>query len=146
MNTEIKEATDGDLKAICEIESSSFPDPWTEGIFKGFLNGKDAFFTLCVENVLAGYAVLGLSDEYTAELYNIAVHPSFKRQGLATLMFEEAKRISKEKKREKILLEVRASNAPAIAFYEKNGFKYDGIRKNYYSFPREDGILMSLSL
>ncbi len=146
MNIEIKTANEYDLKAICEIENASFSDPWTEGVFKTFLNGDTVFLTLYVENVLVGYAVLGLSDSESAELYNIAVHPTYRRRGLAALLFEEAKRIAKKKEREKILLEVRASNAPAIALYEKFGFTADGVRKNYYSFPREDGILMSLSL
>ena len=48
-----------------------------------------------------------------------------------------------EKKLAFVTLEVRASNAPAIALYEKNGFQSVGVRKNYYSAPTEDGVLMT---
>ena len=44
-----------------------------------------------------------------------------------------------------LMLEVRASNAPAIALYEKHGFAAVGRRKNYYDAPREDAVLMTLT-
>ena len=74
---------------------------------------------------------------------NVAVFPSCRRQGVAEALLHELLHRADEKKLAFVTLEVRASNAPAIALYEKNGFQPVGVRKNYYSAPTEDGVLMT---
>jgi ribosomal-protein-alanine N-acetyltransferase len=73
---------------------------------------------------------------------NVAVHPDFRRRGIAEALVnrlvEELKAIDSHS----LTLEVRASNVPAISLYEKLGFSEVGRRKNYYRNPREDALIM----
>jgi ribosomal-protein-alanine N-acetyltransferase len=74
----------------------------------------------------------------TAEISNVAAAPDCRRQGIASLLLHTAL----EGVEAEIFLEVRKSNLPAIALYQKYGFAEYGIPKNYYSSPREDAVLM----
>ena len=74
---------------------------------------------------------------------NVAVAPQFRRQGVADELIAALVRFGRAKLAF-LTLEVRASNAPAIALYAKHGFREAGRRKNYYDDPKEDAILMTL--
>ena len=76
-------------------------------------------------------------------LDNIAVAPAYRRQGVADALLSVVTGFGREHL-SRLMLEVRASNAPAIALYEKYGFAAVGRRKNYYDAPREDAVLMTL--
>ena len=92
---------------------------------------------------LLGYAVLStVLDE--GSLDNIAVAPHARRQGIADALLSALTAFGREHLT-CLMLEVRASNAPAIALYEKHGFAAVGRRKNYYDAPREDAVLMTLT-
>ena len=69
--------------------------------------------------------------------------PQARRQGVADALLSTLTGFGRDRLAA-LMLEVRASNAPAIALYEKHGFAAVGRRKNYYSAPREDAILMTL--
>ncbi len=146
MRIEIRAASTLDIEKIARIEALSFSDPWSESAFKAFLSDGNCFLVLTVSDEILGYAVLGLIGDSFAELYNIAVHPEHRKKGLSTLLMQTLTDTARAHSKDRILLEVRASNAPAIALYEKFGFKVDGVRKSYYTNPKEDGILMSLNL
>lgn len=146
MSIEIRNARSEDLDEIIKIEAASFSDPWTEYSFRTFINDVDLFFIMTDADKTVGYAVLGLASDDFAELYNIAIHPDHRKRGLSSVLMKRLTDEAIAHGRSKILLEVRASNAPAIALYEKFGFAADGVRKGYYSNPKEDGILMSLDL
>jgi ribosomal-protein-alanine N-acetyltransferase len=79
-------------------------------------------------------------------LDNIAVDPAYRRQGVAQALLEALIAQGQAQRLSFITLEVREHNAPAIGLYEKNGFQVVGRRKNYYEKPREDAILMTLTL
>jgi ribosomal-protein-alanine N-acetyltransferase len=79
-------------------------------------------------------------------IMNLAIHPDWRRKGIATRLVEETISISRKNAVQKIHLEVRRSNDPARSLYEKFGFKVIAIRSNYYSQPREDALLMALDL
>ncbi len=92
---------------------------------------------------LIGYAILyTVLDE--GEIARIAVASSYRRQGVAGLLFGQVLKICGDRGIVRLMLEVRESNVSAVSFYEKCGFTMDGVRKGYYSNPREDAILMSL--
>ena len=146
MNTVIRAATESDIKQIADIEKASFSTPWSESALSQSLNPDNCFLVLADGECVIGYALVGMVVDDFAELYNIAIHPSYRKKGLSSILMTELINEAKAQSKDKILLEVRASNAPAIALYEKFGFVPDGIRRGYYSNPKEDGLLMSLTL
>jgi ribosomal-protein-alanine N-acetyltransferase len=70
------------------------------------------------------------------------VRKSHRKRGVGSLLVEELIRAASEQNISALTLEVRASNTAAISLYKKHGFTAEGIRKNYYSHPTEDGIIM----
>ena len=77
---------------------------------------------------------------------NVAVHPQWRRQGVADALLDALTEQARQKLLSFLTLEVRESNAPAIALYEKHGFRAVGRRKSYSEKPREDAILMTRTL
>lgn len=86
--------------------------------------------------LLAGYAAVGEAD-----ITSLAVAPEYRRRGLAEGLIRAFEDSLPGYPRD-IFLEVRESNAPAIALYEKCGFKRLSVRKNFYSSPDEDAVVM----
>lgn len=127
------------LRAVERLEAEIFPDPWS---FSAVCSAAASpctklYAALTEQGELMGYCfVTQVMD--TADLDNIAVSPAFRRQGVARALLDTAFAGMEAD----IHLEVRASNAPAIALYQKFGFTQCGIRKNYYENPREDALLM----
>ncbi len=144
----IRFAREEHVDAILRAENECFGDPWGEITVRQMIANENVGFVLWhpIEHAdsIAGYLVYSKYDE--VELYKIAVLPKYRRQGLATDIMTLLLRVAGASKVRRIILEVRESNAPAIALYEKFGFKTDGVRKNYYTNPNENGILMSLDL
>jgi len=96
-----------------------------------------------LRDTIIGYLCVNLIFE-EAHILNLAVHPDFRRQGVATRLMEEILQASKGKNCSGFFLEVRGSNTEAIKFYERLGFKIAGVRKDYYVSPVEDASLMVL--
>lgn len=80
------------------------------------------------------------------EIQNLAVTPAYRRRGVARRLVEHALAEARRAGARRCWLEVRASNAGAIAFYRAMGFRRAGLRRAYYSAPVEDGLVMSLEL
>ncbi len=132
------------VEDILRIEESCFPDPWSRDMLRSYL-GKDSahFFAAVKDGGLLGYIGSQLIiDEL--EIFNVAVDESCRRQHLGQRLVEALVSEARSLGAERITLEVRAGNAPAIALYEKLGFVEVGRRKNYYRSPREDALLMDL--
>lgn len=100
------------------------------------------------ENMTLGFIVgriVPASDDdvaLDAEIYNIGVDPSVQRNGYGQSLLDSFIEICREKRVRNIWLEVRESNVPALLIYRKNGFEANTIRKDFYSNPRENAILM----
>ena len=112
---------------------------------------KDAFCEqgefLCafVNGEFAGYAgMICVLDE--GQICNVAVCPLFRRRGIGEALMEAQRKAALARNLSVMMLEVRASNIAAQKLYEKTGWEKVGVRKNYYSFPREDGVLYNLYL
>ena len=135
-------AAEADIPRILEIERASFSPPWTHGALLGEIYGGDSFFALATEDgVIIGFCVLRrISGE--GELLRIAVDASARRRGAADLLMNAAIGYAEQSALGAIFLEVRQSNAAAIALYKKHGFKQAGIRKNYYTQPAEAAVVM----
>ena len=142
---EIRLATIDDAQAIYAIEQQSFSVPWSlDSIETELLNeDKKLYYVVEDANGVVGYAGAWLVyDE--GQITNIAIRPSARRQGfgakLTSALIEECfKRGMHE-----IFLEVRISNLSALSLYRQLGFTVKGMRKNYYSEPKEDAYIMSL--
>jgi ribosomal-protein-alanine N-acetyltransferase len=73
---------------------------------------------------------------------NVAVDPERQRRGIATQLLEKLFELTRDDERRGYTLEVRVSNADAIALYEKLGFEPRGVRRGYYTDNREDALIM----
>lgn len=135
---EIKRFTDDYVSAVAEIEKSCFSNPWNETAIKAELENHCSEIYIAVENgIAAGYAnIYTVLDEM--DIVRVAVHPDFRRQGIAKAILEFALK----NKHGAVYLDVRESNHPAISLYKSLGFADTGIRKNYYTNPTENAILM----
>jgi ribosomal-protein-alanine N-acetyltransferase len=80
------------------------------------------------------------------EVENLVVAKQHRRRGLALELMQALIAVARQRNLERVLLEVRESNEAARAFYEKVGFQENGRRKAYYTQPREDAILLALTL
>ncbi len=139
----IEPMTKNDIAEIAEIERLCFSSPWSENALSEELSNENAFF-FCAKlfGEVCGYIGTNiiLDECYIA---NIAVKPQQRRKGIASLLIEKATDLAKEKDCSFISLEVRKSNTAAIALYEKFGFSVCGERKNFYTDPDENGLIMT---
>ena len=127
---------------VAELEKICFSDPWSENSIASELDNQLAFWLVAVEGeTVAGYiGSQTVMDE--TDMMNVAVHPDFRRQGIAEALVNGLVEQLKAMGSHCLTLEVRASNAPAISLYEKLGFSEIGRRKNYYRNPREDALIL----
>ncbi len=140
MNFIIRNAVKGDIPSLCRIEKECFSVPWSENAFESFFdNGCSVCFVAQADGELCGYAGANLSFG-DCEITNVAVIEKYRRCGIARALLSM---LEKNGGVEKILLDVRKSNTAAKKLYDSLGFTVDGVRKNFYSNPREDSILMS---
>lgn len=145
----VRRMMEADLQAVLEIEALSFPNPWSLETFRGEIQNRDISFPLVVvhkpDGRISGYIIYWkVGDD--VQVNNIAVHPDLRRLGLAeALMRHVIDRVRREGA-VFMTLEVRESNTAARALYDKLGFEPMGVRKNYYSNPVEDALVMGLIL
>ncbi len=134
----------GDLPAVLEIELASFTTPWSETSFFNELKNPRAISRAArKDGRVAGYIFASrILDE--GHILDLAVHPDFRRQGIASALVAHVIEHLREEGIRFIFLEVRESNVPAIKMYGKFGFEEIGIRKNYYVSPDEDAVVMVL--
>lgn len=131
---------------VAALEKLCFSDPWSENSVASELNNSLSFWLVAVEDdAVAGYigsqSVMGESD-----MMNVAVHPDYRRKGYAEALVLALCDGLKERGNTTLALEVRASNEPAKALYEKLGFAQAGRRPNYYRNPREDALILKKAL
>ncbi len=140
----IEDPESDDLAAIIEIERMSFSTPWSETSFFNETKKPRSFLKVIRKGgKVAGY-ICGnwIIDE--GHILDLAIHPEYRRLGLASTLVS----IGIERLREEgcrfVFLEVRSSNEPAAKMYSKFGFEVIGTRKNYYTSPVEDAVIMML--
>ncbi|MCR5577310.1 MAG: ribosomal protein S18-alanine N-acetyltransferase [Oscillospiraceae bacterium] len=132
------------IPQIEAIERACFSVPWTaEQIGSQLRDGQHEFLAALDESgtVLGYVGMMTVLDE--GYIANVAVDPAYRRQGIADRLIARLCEIARERCLSFVTLEARASNAPAIALYEKHGFVPVGLRKAYYERPREDALLMT---
>ena len=142
----IRPAEDSDLDEVAAIERSVFNDPWSRRSFVDLVGERQVVFLVAVDgNAVVGYAVVLLTPP-ESELANLAVSRLMQHQGLGRRLLNEAVSTASDRGAREMFLEVRASNAAAIALYSGEGFTAVGRRVRYYARPIEDAIVMRLGL
>lgn len=136
---EIVKMNESHVSAVAELEKQNFSEPWPEIAVRGELTNKLALWLVALD----GETVVGYVGSQTvlqeADMMNIAVADSHRRRGIARMLVEE---LIRQLDAYQLTLEVRASNAGAIALYDSLGFTQVGLRKNYYHKPKEDALIL----
>ena len=139
----IKKMEEHHLDAVLFIEQNSFTHPWSKSSFESELEKDSSYSYIAVENdVVIGYAVMSTVLDQ-GDLLIIAVDENHRRKGVAKALFDKLCEKAKELSLAYITLEVRSSNISAIKLYESLSFEKVAVRKNYYSTPTEDAVLMT---
>ena len=135
-----REASESDAEVIAQIESLSFKTPWTKDMVLSEIREPISHFYLAVtEDGVAGYyGFLHILDEL--HILNVAVDPSFRRQGVGGAMMSHLKEEMKRLSCRAATLEVRESNSEAIKLYERAGFSLAGVRPHYY-MDKENALI-----
>lgn len=138
----IREMTEGDLPAVLTMEKDLFTDPWSERMFREDIASNSAFPVVAeMAGVIIGYAILQvILDE--GHLTNIAVERSCQRKSVAKRLLTFILRDALARGLAQVILEVRPTNAAAIALYGSFGFDVISKRKSYYRNPVEDCLVM----
>lgn len=131
-----------DLPAVLSIERRSFPTPWSLAMFVLELSKPSGICLAATEgDEVLGYLVCSRYDQVW-HLMNVAVAPERRRAGVARGLIEQL--VEESGGRLPFTLEVRVSNRPAIAMYERLGFRSAGVRPRYYQDNGEDALIMWL--
>jgi len=140
----LREWQAADIAPMADIEQQAYPYPWSASILRDCLDAGHWGWVASSRGEIAAYAVVqAVLDE--AHLLNVCAAPAWQGQGLGRGILQSVMQQCLERDMTRMLLEVRASNIPALGLYRSLGFQQDGVRKGYYpaSGGREDAVLMS---
>ena len=142
----ITKITDAHIRQIAALERLCFSDPWSENSIASELKNPLSLWLVaeeegCVLGYIGSQTVMGEAD-----MMNVAVHPDHRRQGVAEALVTALMQALRGADATILTLEVRISNEPAKAMYEKLGFQQIGCRKNYYRHPKEDALILRKEL
>ena len=130
------------VAGIAKLETVCFSDSWSENSIASELRNPLSLWLVALDGeTVAGYvgsqAVMGEAD-----MMNVAVAPDYRRQGIAESLVNRLVKALAEKGNHSLALEVRESNGPAIALYQKLGFTQVGFRPGYYRNPKEGALIL----
>jgi ribosomal-protein-alanine N-acetyltransferase len=137
---------DRDLNGILALDAVTFTNPWTREMYEFEARRSDvsrlyvAYPPGADSPLIAYCAVWVIYDEL--HINNLAVHPGWRRQGVARLLLDFVLQAATEAGAGEATLEVRRSNLPALKLYEGLGFAVEGVRPGYYSHPEEDALVL----
>ena len=136
---------EGHLEELERLEKLCFSRPWSRRMLAEELENQCAAFLVAEDGVsgkVLGYAgLLVMADE--GYITNVAVFPEYRRSGVAAKLIEVFENFARGNRLAFLTLEVRPSNAAAIALYRRFGFQEVGRRKNYYDLPKEDALILT---
>ncbi len=141
-----RKLTEDDIKQVANLEQENFKDAWSiSSIRETFLQAQALIAVAEVESKIVGYCILyHVLDE--GEIARIAVSNGFRRKGIGRGILDFVSQYCVEEQVRRLLLDVREGNRTARKFYEQYGFTEDGIRKAFYDNPKEDAVLMSMTI
>ena len=142
----IRIMTEDDIDDVCRIENESFAVPWSrESIEKAYEQPDNIYIIAEEEDEVIGFAGFWTSFD-TADLCSIAVKENQRKKHIGYELLCEGVRLCRQKGTERIMLEVRVSNIPAINLNKKINFTEIGKRRGYYKEPVEDALIMEKKL
>lgn len=135
-----------DLSRVLTIERGAYQFPWSEGIFRDCLQVGYCCWVLEHEPTVNAFGIMQVAAG-EAHVLNLCVAREVHGHGIGRVMLQCLMRVAREHAAESMLLEVRPSNAPALALYRSEGFRTVGTRRAYYPSHsgREDAFVLSLS-
>ena len=148
----VKPARPADAERIREIAIRSGIDAWTVAHYQEEAAKTESLVLIAVNEAgntvgfFSGRTVGGATRDLDGEIYGIAVSSETRRQGIGKALLGNAMAWFRSNQSQFVWLEVRTSNISAVQFYENNGFREAGIRKNFYAHPTEDAIVMKLTI
>ncbi|WP_123770399.1 ribosomal protein S18-alanine N-acetyltransferase [Vulcaniibacterium tengchongense] len=136
-----------DLDAVHAVEVRAYEFPWTVGIFRDCLRADYPAWVLQQDGMVIGYFLMSLAAG-EAHVLNICIDPAEQGRGHGRRLLRALLRIARGRGAERVFLEVRPSNAGAIALYHSEGFNEIGRRPRYYPARdgREDALVMAMEL
>jgi ribosomal-protein-alanine N-acetyltransferase len=138
-------SSSADLDGVIAIEEASFNNPTTREWYENELTRPDVCFIYVLRTTghpVAGFCAFWRVAEQL-HINNLAVLPELRGQGLGTQLLDAIVAEAEHLGAEMLTLEVRRSNEPARRLYERSGFHQEGVRKNYYTDPVEDALILS---
>ena len=145
MSVKIVPMTADHLEELEKLERICFSRPWSRKMLAEELENQCAAFLVAEDSVsgrVLGYAgLMVVADE--GYITNVAVFPECRRQGIAAQILQVFLQFAAANHLAFLTLEVRPSNAAAIALYQGFGFEEVGRRKNYYDLPKEDALILT---
>lgn len=143
---EILPLTEAQAAQVAALEAATFSLPWDEAAIRRELSNRLSLWLAAVEDgQVLGYVGSQTVFEDT-DVLNVCTAPAARRRGVAQALMRALETQLAPKGVERITLEVRASNLPALRLYEKLGYSQVGLRRNYYEKPREDAVIMQKQL
>lgn len=131
------------IEQIAALERRCFTQPWSAAMLMSELQSDIAVYYAAEEDGKAcGYAGMYITAD-VGNITKVAVSPETRRRGIADMLLRELADAAEKRRLSCLTLEVRASNAPAISLYKKNGFYRAGVRKEYYRDNHEDAYIMT---
>ncbi len=143
-----------DLDDVMAVERAAFRHPWSSELFRRELMHDWSTVLLCLSRPagrtegaprVLGFIIFWLVHD-EVHVLNVATHPAVRRQGIGRLLMSQAIERGRRTGASLVTLEVRRSNAGALALYRELGFRPIGIRPNYYVDEGEDAVVMILDL
>jgi len=147
----LEPATAADLDAIVEIERHSFPQPWPRATFAAELTRPNAYLDVARAPGLLGYCNSWIVPDPhgsagEVHILALATHPDHRRAGIGGALLGHALDRGRAQRCTIATLEVRRGNLPAIAMYERAGFRTVHVRARYYQDNGEDALVMISAL
>ncbi len=142
---------EADLPAVLACEQAGYASPWSEGIFRDCLRVRYTCMVAETPDMVVGHGIMSVAAG-ECHLLNICVHPLFQRLGIGRRILRRLLALARREQADTAFLEVRVSNAGAIALYHSEGFDDIGLRKAYYPSAdadparREDALMMGRAL
>lgn len=128
---------------VAAVEALCFSEPWSEQAYREACERDEYLYIAAINGEGRAVGMCGLLiGLFEAEVMNVAVHPDYRRQGIAAKLMQALLEAGDARGVQEYTLEVRAGNVGAIRLYESYGFVSEGIRPDFYRKPVEDALIM----